>query len=187
MLGAAAVVSSQEAGEDDANRFPGIGGTALGALGFVDVLATPKVSVGGEISWALSISGRQSTRGANFVTHHRNTIASGTVKVLSTISPTVGAAGVLGFGLARRHFHYEGHDRNEIPPYVGPAFESTDSSWVPALTGGLDVLQRGRRVGLLFVARVHYLLDDDRAPGGNVDRGVSNIILRFGGGLNIRF
>lgn len=185
VLGTTAVVSMQGTGKSDGpNLFPGIGGTAPGAIIFMDVIPARHVSVGGELSWSSGISGHQTTRYADFDTKHRDAIYSGIFKVRSSAAAPVQIAGVGGLGFAQRVNHREGHERHEIPPYVGSPFEQTVSDWVPAVTWGVDVATRGQHVGFLFVTRFHYLYADE-LYGYQV--GVTNLLFRIGAGVSIRF
>jgi hypothetical protein len=93
-----------------------------------------------------------------------------------------------GAGLARRHTHRVGQLFRNSPPFQGPPFEETITSFVPAVTGGVDTVVRlGSHAGVVIAGRLHYLLDDDRQDDGVVERGVSSLIFRFGAGLHLRF
>ena len=192
-VGAAAGASFQKEGKSDSPYLgPGFGGTAPALVIFVDASVTPRLMVGGELTWAGDITGEQSQRvpgGSNiFVSDHHDSVISGTVKFNSPRDATVHAAIVSGAGLARRHTHRAGHFFSHSPPFEGPAFEETLTSYVPAFTGGVDTTVRlGDRAGVVIAGRLHYLLDDDRQDDGVVERGVSNFIFRVGAGLYVRF
>ena len=192
-VGAAVGASFQKAGQSDSPYLgPGFGGTAPAFAVFVDALVTPRFTVGGELTWAGDISGEQSQRvpgGSNiFVSDHRDTVISGTVKFSSPRNAAVRAAVVGGAGLARRHTHRVGQFFSNSPPFEGPALEETLTSFVPAFTGGVDAaVQLGNRAGVVIASRLHYLLDDDRQDDGVVERGVSSLIFRVGAGLYVRF
>jgi hypothetical protein len=192
-VGAVAGISLQNEGKSDSPYLgPGFGGTAPALIMFADGLVTPRFTVGGEFTWAGAITGEQSQRvpGGNnvFVSHHHDAVISGTVKFNSSRDATVHAAVVGGAGLARRHTHRAGQFFSHSPPFEGPAFEETLTSYVPAFTGGVDTAVRlGDRAGVVVAGRLHYLLDDDRQDDGVVERGVSSIIFRVGAGLYVRF
>jgi hypothetical protein len=64
----------------------------------------------------------------------------------------------------------------------------TLSDAVLAVTGGVDgVFPISGRVGILALARVHYLADKDQTPEFVVRRGVSSLIFRYGIGVRVRF
>ena len=192
-VGAAVGVSFQNEGESDSPYLgPGFGGTAPALAVFVDALVTPRFTVGGELTWAQDISGEQSQRvpgGSNiFVSDHHDTVISGTVKFNSPRDTAVHAAVVGGAGLARRHTHRVGRLFMNSPPFEGPTFEETLTSFVPAFTGGVDTSARlGNHAGVVIAGRLHYLLDDDRQDDGVVERGVSSFVFRVGAGLYVRF
>ena len=192
-VGGAVGASFQEEGESDSPYLgPGFGGTTPALVVFVDGLIASRFTVGGELSWASDISGEQSQRvpgGSNiFVSDHHDTVMSATVKFSSPRDAAVHAAVVGGAGLARRHTHRVGQLFRNSPPFEGPAFEETVTSFVPAFTGGVDTVVRlGSHVGVVIAGRLHYLLDDDRQDDGVVERGVSSFIFRFGAGLHVRF
>ena len=74
------------------------------------------------------------------------------------------------------------------PPFEGPTFEETLTSFVPAFTGGVDTSARlGNHAGVVIAGRLHYLLDDDRQDDGVIECGVSSFIFRVGAGLYVRF
>jgi hypothetical protein len=192
-VGGAGGASFQEEGKSDSPYLgPGFGGTRPALVLFVDNRISPRVTVGGELSWARAISGEQSQRvpgGSNiFVSDHHDTVMSGTVKFSSHPETAVHAAVVGGAGLAWRHTHRVGRLFGNSPPFEGPAFEETLTSFVPAFTGGIDTVVRlGSHAGVVVAARLHYLLDDDQQDDGVVERGVSSLIFRFGAGLHVRF
>jgi hypothetical protein len=185
--------SFQREGESDSPYLgPGFGGTTFAIVGFVDGPIGPRLTVGGELSWAQDISGEQSQRvpgGSNlFLSNHHDTVMSGTVKLSSPLDATVHAAIVGGAGVARRQTHRVGTLFRNSPPFEGPAFEETVTSFVPAFTGGVDTVVRfGDHAGVVVAGRLHYLLDDDRQDDGVIERGVSSVIFRFGAGLHVRF
>lgn len=88
---------------------PPFGGTSTAVLGMVDVAIASHVTVGGEMSLASAITGMQSQRasgGTNaFVSDHRDSVFSGTLKVGMPLSAPIRAAFVIGGGLA----HVERH------------------------------------------------------------------------------
>jgi hypothetical protein len=192
-VGGAIAASFQDDGESDSPYLgPGFGGTTSALVVFVDGPIASRVTVGGELSWARAISGDQSQRvpgGSNiFVSDHHDTVMSGTVKFSSPHDAAVHAAVVGGAGLARRHTHRVGQLFRNSPPFDGPSFEETVTSFVPAFTGGLDTVVRlGSHAGVVIAGRLHYLLDDDRQDDGVVERGVSSVVFRFGAGLHVRF
>ena len=192
-VGGAIGASFQDEGASDSPYLgPGFGGTTPALVVFVDGLVAPRITVGGELSWARPISGEQSQRvpgGSNvFVSEHHDTVLSATVKLTSTRDAAVSAAVMGGAGVARRHTHRVGQLFRNAPPFEGPAFEETLTTFVPAFTGGVDTVVRlGNHAGVVIAGRLHYLIDDDRQEDGVVERGVSSIIFRFGAGLHVRF
>ena len=158
----------------------------------VDRAAARHVAFGSELSLAASISGTQAQRapgGSNtFVSEHRDTILSGTVKIGSPFAAPAHVAFVLGGGVAQRHTARTGAFNPEFGLRVSTPFGETLNDWVPAITLGADLgVSLARRVALFGVARVHALKDDDRLPDGVVKRGVSSAIVRLGGGVQMKF
>jgi hypothetical protein len=159
---------------------------------FVDVDVSPRVSIGGELSMAGTISGSQNERvsgGSNTLLNtHRDTLVHGVVKLKPRTTTGFHVVAVGGIGLARRQTERTRTFAPSVRPVsTNPAIE-TLSDTVLAATGGVDgVLPISRRVGILTLARVHYLADKDRAPDGIVYRGVSSLIFRYGIGVHVRF
>lgn len=193
VVGGAVGASFQGEGESDSPYLgPGFGGTAPALIVFVDGPIASRFAVGGELTWARDISGGQSQRvpgGSNvFVSEHHDTVTSATLKFASSHDDVVHVAVMGGAGLATRHTHRAGRLFRNSPPFEGPPFEETITSFVPAFAGGIDTVVRlGNRAGIVVAGRLHYLLDDDRQDDGVVERGVSNVIFRFGAGLHVRF
>lgn len=191
--GGAVGFSTQAKGASDVPYLgPTFGGTSVATIGMVDVVVARNASVGGELSTGGAISGTQSQRasgGANaFVSRHRDTVFSGTVKLGTPFAAPVRASAMIGAGLAYRHTARSGAFSSAFPPTVTGPFEETVSDVAFALTGGGEVLvAMTDHVGLLAAGRIHRLKDDDRRPDGVVKRGVSSTILRYGIGALIRF
>jgi len=192
-VGAALVQSNQGTGASDRPYLgPGFGGTSIAGIGMVDVAVGSRVSVGGEISLAGNISGAQNERvpgGDNtFVSNHRDTVFSGVLKVGTPSNERVRAAAVIGGGLAQRHTDRNGTFNRSFLPLTSTPVHETLSDVVLALTAGVDVaVGFTNHVALLGTGRLYQLKDNDRRPDGVVQRGVSSTILRYGGGLQIRF
>ena len=191
-VGAAFGLSTQAAGDSDRPYLgPGFGGSNVGSVIFLDVAMGRTASLGGEFSTARNISGSQAQRvpGGNntLLSEHHDIVVSAVVKLTRTTNRFhVAAAGGLGF--ARRQTERTGTFRPNVPPFVLSPVTETLSDTVLAATGGLDgVLAISERVGILALARVHYLADNDRLPDGVVHRGVSSLILRYGIGARVRF
>jgi hypothetical protein len=172
---------------------PPFGGTSVAMLVMVDVPLAPRVTIGGEMSLAGTISGAQSQRAGlgasnDFVSEHRDNVFSGMVTFWTPDGKPVRAALAGGAGIAQRHTVRTGTTRSSFPPFTSTPFSDTLSDVVLAYSLGVDIVVRVTdHVGVLASGRVHRLGDDDRLPDGVVDRGVSSTIYRYGGGLQIRF
>lgn len=191
-VGAAFGLSTQAAGASDRPYLgPGFGGSNVGSVIFLDVAMGRTASLGGEFSTARNISGSQAQRvpGGNntLLSEHHDIVVSAVVKLTRTTN-RFHVAAVGGLGFARRQTERTGTFRPNVPPFVVSPVTETLSDTVLAATGGLDgVLAISERVGILALARVHYLADNDRLPDGVVHRGVSSLILRYGIGARVRF
>jgi hypothetical protein len=196
----ALTISTQDSGQGDAAAIGGgiglgldrgLGGTTLAGMGMVDLPLGPHLSVGGEVSLGLNVTGvqneRTSTQYVTFEATHRDTIYSGLLKVGPAGNDHVRASAAIGGGFAQRHTEH-----NSVPVTTGgvaatkPHEELSDAVW--ALTGGIDLAVRlSMHVSAVGLARLYQLLDDDRQPSGAVRSGVSSTIFRLGGGFQIRF
>lgn len=192
-VGAAFGLSTQAAGDNDRPYLgPGFGGSNVGSVIFLDVDMGRTASLGGEFSTARNISGSQTQRvpGGNntLLSEHHDIVVSAVVKLKTRTANRFHVAAVGGLGFARRQTERTGTFRPNVPPFVIRPVTETLSDTVLAATGGLDgVLAISERVGILALARVHYLADNDRLPDGVVHRGVSSLILRYGIGARVRF
>jgi hypothetical protein len=194
-IGVVAGQSSQAEGKSDSPYLgPGFGGSALAGIGMIDVAAGSHVSIGGEASLARDISGIQEERvssGSNhLVSDHHDSIFSAVVKVGAPWSQRVRASAVVGGGIAQRHTERRGMFQSSIttPPLKAPPVLEvlTDSVWT--LTAGVDVaVALADHLNVLAVGRFYQLKDSDLRADGVVHRGVSATIVRYGGGLQIRF
>ena len=169
---------------------PGFGGSSLAALLFADVAVTPRFSLGGEVSVAGAITGAQQQRvpgGSNTLeSRHHDTIVSGVAKLTIARSARARAALAGGLGIARRSTDRAGTFSPNIPPFATTPVASSVSSTVPAASGGIDTtIAIAEHVGIIALARVHYLFDGDRQDDGVVRRGVSSLIVRLGAGARI--
>ncbi|HMF93776.1 MAG TPA: outer membrane beta-barrel protein [Vicinamibacterales bacterium] len=192
-VGGTAGISSQASGDSDLPYLGrGFGGTAVGVIATIDHDWTRHFTIGGEVSTAGAISGDQSQRASGatnaFVSHHRDTVFSGTAKLGAGIGGGVRLAAVGGAGGAYRHTFREGTTASLLPPASRTPFSETVSDFVFAFTLGADVtFNISDHLALLAVGRFHQLHDDDRLPDGVVERGVSSRIYRAGIGAQWRF
>jgi len=189
---AAGASTQAEGASDQPYLGPPFDGTSGALVAAVDRAAARSVAFGGEISLASAISGEQSQRapgGSNvFVSEHRDTILSATVKIGSPLDAPAHVAFVLGGGVAQRHMTRSGAFNPGFGLRVSTPFSETLNDWAPAITLGVDLaVSLARRAALFGAARVHALKDDDRLPDGVVKRGVSSTIVRLGGGLQLNF
>jgi hypothetical protein len=160
----------------------------------IDAAIGAHVSVGGEVSLAGDISGTQNQRASggnnHFVSDHHDTVFSGLVKVGTPSTEPVRISGVIGAGIAQRRTERTGtfgQGFSSDTPQTSP-FQATLTDYVWALTAGVDLaIGLSDHVALLGVGRFYQLKDNDLRPDGVVNRGVSSTILRYGGGLQIRF
>jgi hypothetical protein len=158
----------------------------------LDVPVAPTVGLGGEASLAASIDGEQSARvaggSARFVSAHRDRILSATVKAGTPFAGRVRAAAVGGFGAARRQTSRAGFVADFSPTPAASPYAEALTTWVPAITGGADVAMHvTAKVAILATGRLHVLVDKDRDESGVVRRGVSSVVVRIGGGVQIGF
>jgi hypothetical protein len=193
-IGVAVGLSHQEAGASAAPYLgPGFGGTSRSGIGMFDAAINPRVSIGGEISLAADITGQQTEQaasGSNSLTsQHHDTIYSGVLKFGSRSTDRVRASGVVGGGIAQRSTDRAGDFQpGGAFPSHGEAVHEVLSDTVFAVTGGLDVAAGlNEHVALLAIGRVYILKDDDLLPDGIVHRGVSSVIYRLAGGVQVRF
>jgi hypothetical protein len=195
-VGAAVGQSLQAEGTSDSPYLgPGFGGWSLAYIGMIDVAASSRVSLGGEISFAGDISGNQRQRvsaGTNvLLSDHHDTVFSLLAKIGTPDDRRVRVRAVIGGGVAQRHTERLGTlepFNTMTPPLKHPPSLEVLSDSVPALTGGLDVSAGiGSRIAIVALVRLYQLKDDDRLPEGVVRRGVSSTIVRYGGGLQLRF
>ena len=122
------------------------------------------------------------------VSDYHDTVFSGVLKAGTPSNQRVRAAAVIGGGIAQRHTERNGTFGLNVSPFTSSPVHETLSDVVFALTGGVDVaVGISEHVALLAVGRLYHLKDDDRLPDGVVHRGVSSTILRYGGGLQVRF
>jgi len=191
IVGATAGVSIQSEGaRDEPYLYPPFGGTSFSTVVFVDVTASPTVTVGGEVSLAANISGSQFQRTSvgiySFVSDHHDSIFSGVVKVNTPKSNPVYAAMAAGAGLAHRDTNRTGTVTSNFPPVTTPATQNV-SDVVFAFNWGADgVFAASHRVAIMVLFRAYYLIDDDRLADGVVQRGVSSLIFRYGVGARVR-
>ena len=192
-VGVAVGASTQGEGASDPPYLgPPFGGTSGAIVVMVDRAPARNVAWGGEVSLAGTISGMQSQRasGGNnvFVSDHRDTVFSGTVKVGTPFDAPAHLALALGGGVAQRHTSRTGAFGPEFGLRPSTPFNETLTDWVLALTVGADLSALlARHICVVGVARVHRLEDNDREPDGVVKRGVSSAIVRIGGGVQMRF
>ena len=193
-VGAAAGQSHQAEGKSDSPYLgPGFGGSSLAGVGMIDVGIGSHVSVGGEVSLAADISGTQNQRapGGNnhFVSDHHDTVFSGLVKLGTPSSERVRAMAVVGGGIAQRRTERTGTFARDFTLVAETTpFHDTLTDYVWALTAGVDIaVGLSDHVALLGIGRLHQLRDSDLRTDGVVNRGVSSTILRYGGGIQVRF
>ena len=194
LAGAALGASHQAAGNSDSSYLgPGFGGTSLAGIGMIDIGVGRRTTVGGEVSLAGDITGTQSQRapgGSNrFVSSHHDTVFSAVVKIGAPLEQRVRASGVIGGGIAQRRTERDGTVVPFNPPFptLSP-FHASLSDYVLALAVGFDIaVGLTDHAALVGVGRLYQLKDDDRDASGVVHRGVSSTIVRYGGGLQLRF
>ena len=192
-VGAAVGLSSRQKGDDDSSYlYPGFGGTGLAGIVFVDAALTLRISVGGEISLAAAIEETQSQRAPGgfylLESHHTDTTFLGTIKFALLSSNRIGLNTVGGAGVARRHTERSGPLVPFTPGLTSPPKDEELSSAVFAFSGGADfVVSGGEHLDLLLLGRFYVLATNDRRPDGTVERGVSNVIVRYGAGARVRF
>lgn len=193
LVGATVGASTQGEGASDLPYLgPPFGGTSAAVLVSVDRAPARNIALGGEISLAGATSGAQSQRapgGSNtFVSEHRDTVVSATLKIGTPFDAPVRLAFVVGGGVAERRTVRAGAFNPDVGLRPSTLFAETLTDWVPALTVGADLsASLTRHAGLLGTARVHELKDDDRLPDGVVKRGVGSAIIRLGGGVQLKF
>jgi len=185
--------SVQPNGDSDAPRLrPGLGGTTIGGVTFLDAALGNHLSLGGEVSLGTDLKGGQirstSTALTGLSTRHRDTVFSGVLKVKMARALKAQIDGIVGVGASWRHTVRYGTFRSLVVPFTSAPVNETLSNAVLATTVGVDtMLNVSPRTAMLFTLRLHLLNDDDRDPSGFVRRGVESSILRFGGGALIRF
>jgi hypothetical protein len=190
-IGVAAGASRQEAGDSDIPYLgPPFGGTSAAVLAMIDFRVAGNMTLGGEGSLATSITGDQSQRTASmtnaFTSRHSDSVFSGVVKIGTPIDRHLHAAFVAGGGAALRRTRREGTTASIFPPTARSPYSDSVSDLVFAYSLGGDIDVRiTPRIRILGVVRWHRLLDDDRADGGVVKRGVASKILRAGAGVTI--
>ena len=194
LAGAALGASHQAAGNSDSSYLgPGFGGTSLAGIVMIDVGVGRRTTVGGEVSLAGDITGTQNQRapgGSNrFVSSHHDTVFSAVVKIGAPLEQRVQASGVIGGGIAQRRTERDGTFVPFSPPFPTLApFHASLSDYVLALAVGFDIaVGLTDHAALVGVGRLYQLKDDDRDASGVVHRGVSSTIVRYGGGLQLRF
>ena len=193
LVAVAAGASTQGEGESDRPYLgPPFGGTSTAIVVSVTRAAARNLAFGGEVSLASAISGAQSQRasgGSNtFVSEHRDTLFSGIATIGTPLDAPVHLAFVVGGGVAQRHTVRTGAFNPDFGLRPSILIADTLTDWVPAVTVGADLgVALARHVGVVAVARVHKLADDDRTPNGVVKRGVSSTIVRLGGGVQVKF
>ena len=186
-------LSAQAEGQSDSPYLgPGFGGTSLAGLGMIDVGVGPRATVGGEVSLAGDITGTQNQRapggGNAFVSAHHDTVFSGVVKIGAPLDRRVRASGVIGGGIAQRHTERDGTFVPFNPAVPSSPFQASLSDYVLAFTVGIDIaVGLTNHAALVGVGRLYQLKDNDRDASGVVHRGVSSAIVRYGGGLQLRF
>jgi opacity protein-like surface antigen len=192
-VGAAIGQANQASGKSDSSHLgPGFGGSSLAGVGMIDVAIRPRVAVGGEVSLAGDIGGAQRERapeGDNaLISEHHDTVFSGVLKIGTAQDQRVRASAVVGGGIAQRRTERNGTFLPFLPSSRSSAVHEQLSDYVLAFTGGFDVaVGLSAHVALVGVGRLYQLKDDDREGSGVVHRGVSSTIVRYGGGLQIRF
>ncbi len=171
---------------------PGYGGSGPSALLFYLRNTEARLTAGAEVLFPGTISGAQSQRtsgGENhLVSTHRDVVALGVAAFQSRYMSRLRLVGVVGGGFARRHtsrvgtFRAFGNQRPETPVVYRLA------DIVPAIGGGPNlVFAVSRTFGIVALARVHYLLDDDQTQDGAAERGVSSALVSFGFGTQVTF
>jgi hypothetical protein len=192
-VGLTAGPSSQKEGASDLPYLgPGLGGTSLGGVTFLDVALGDHFSLGGEVSLGADIKGSQVRRTIdgpiNFSTRHSDTVFSGVTKINVARASKVQVNAMVGLGASWRHTVRNGTFRSVVAPITSTPVEETLSNAVFAATVGFDtMLNVSPHMSMIFSARLHLLNDDDRDSSGVVERGVGSSIFRFGGGALIRF
>jgi hypothetical protein len=196
--GVAVGLSTQRHGDSDRTRLaPGLEGSSLAGLFFVDRVVRPRISIGGEMTVSGEIKGFQARQSANetigFRSRHHDTIVSGMTKVnLFTFLPPghrpgvrVELAAVTGLGFAWRHTIREG-TTNQSPCCTFAVSEL--SNVVVAGTLGFDAtFVFSPRTAMVVTGRYQLLNDDDRDAAGFVRRGVASTLFRFGFGMRFAF
>jgi hypothetical protein len=195
-VGAAIGQSRQGEGTSDSPYLgPGFGGSSLAGIGMIDVAARSRASLGGEISLAGDISGNQRQRapsGTNvLVSDHHDTVISLLAKIGTPDDQRVRVRAVIGGGIVQRHTERRGTVEpfsTTTPPPKNPPILEILSDSVLAFACGVDVSAGiGGHLAFVALVRLYQLKDDDRLPDGVVHRGVSSTIVRYGGGLQLRF
>jgi hypothetical protein len=194
-VAAVAGQSSHSEGKSDSPYLgPGFGGSALAGIAMIDAGTGSHVRIGGEVSLAADISGTQNQRASggnnHFVSEHHDTVFSVVAKIGTSSAERVRAHAAIGGGITQRHTDRTGtfgRDFSASTPTSLP-FSDTLIDYVWTMTAGVDLaIDVAPHVALLGVARLYQLKDDDRDANGVVHRGVSSTIVRYGGGLQIRF
>lgn len=170
----------------------GFDGSAIAGIVFIDRDISNRRSLGAETSLSADIRGRQLQRapgGTNDLnSRHHDTVFSGLFKLKVVSLDRAHVAAVGGAGLAWRHTIRAGTFRSDQPPFTTTPVEQILSNVVFAATLGFDgAVAVGPRTDLVFIGRIHFLVDDDRNPTGGVRRGVASRIGRFGGGARFLF
>ena len=110
------------------------------------------------------------------------------MKIGTPADQRVRVLAVAGGGIAQRRTEPNGAYFPFSPFSPTEPVHQQLSDDVLALTAGLDVtVGLTDHVGLVAVGRLYQLKDNDRDGSGVVHRGVSSTIVRYCGGLQIRF
>jgi hypothetical protein len=110
------------------------------------------------------------------------------VKIGAPLDRRVRASGVIGGGIAQRRTEREGTFGPFNPASPSSPFHASLSDYVLAFTVGIDVaVGLTNHAALVGVGRLYQLKGNDRDASGVVHRGVSSTIVRYGGGLQLRF
>jgi hypothetical protein len=163
----AGLSSQSEGASDPPDLRPGLGGTSLGGVTFLDAALGSRFSLGGEVSLGADIKGSQARRSidgiTNLSTRHSDTVFSGVAKIKVAQASKAQVNAILGLGTSWRHTVRYGTFRSVVTPITSTPVEETLSNAVFATTVGLDtMLNISPRTSMLFTARLHLLNDDDR-------------------------
>jgi hypothetical protein len=139
LIGVGVGGSTQGEGQSDSPYLgPPFGGTAFGAIVFVDGFLNDTWTIGGEITMAGDLKGNQSQRisggSRNFESVHHDVIMSAAVKGHSSRDAAARFGGGGGFGLARRDSERTGTTDQPLLGRPSTPFEQTLKSWAPEMS-----------------------------------------------------